>query len=695
MTVNDPVIPPDLRALSARLQHAAERMERLQLLIEALGETPTLEAVARTVLEEGLAAVGARRGAVLQRTGDMLTLLGASGYPEAELGGWSTIPLDQPLPATAAAAGEALFLGSREALVERFPLVNQRAFLQTAAALAAVPLRLDDRSLGVLFFGFDEPRAFEREDRSFILALGNQVAQALDRVELTSARRTNEQRQAFLAQASGLLASSLDYGVTLQQVAQLAVPMLADWCAVDIVSEARTLERLAVAHVDPAKIAWARELNERNPTDIETDQGIGLVLRTGEPLLIPEITEEMIEAAKPDEEQLEIIRRIGFSSLIIVPLTARGRTFGALTLVAAESGYHYGADDLAFAQDVADRAALAIDNARLYQEARQHAARATARAEASRAVVAVQFDLRSIIQSITRIVAEQVGDGVVVRLVSDDDQWLDVVAAHHPDAEKQQSLEGMFSTVRQRIDEGFNALVLESGQPLHIPAAKEAEFLQHLRPEYSGFHQQFGYHTLLIVPLRLRERIIGSIALFRDGSRGPYSAAEQSFAQDLADVAALAIDNARLYREAQDAVEVRERFLSMASHELKTPLTTIKALGQLLERLTGQPEPDRARLARLMRQLLQSTERFEELVNDLLDVSRIQQERLALHPESLDLRELAGEVLDRFSEGSERTEAHTLVLKAPEPVVGEWDASRLDQVLTNLISNALKYSPDG
>ncbi|HEU5422054.1 MAG TPA: HAMP domain-containing sensor histidine kinase, partial [Nitrolancea sp.] len=347
------------------------------------------------------------------------------------------------------------------------------------------------------------------------------------------------------------------------------------------------------------------------------------------------------------------------------------------------------------AQDLAERAALAIDNARLYQEARQHAARAIARAEASRAVVAVQFDQRSIIQNITRIVSEQVGDGVVVRLVSGDGQWLDVVAVHHPDPEKHRALGGMVSAARLRIDEGFNAQVLASGQPLHIPAANQDEFHQYLRPEYAGFHQQFGYHTLLIVPLRLRERIIGSIALFRDGESGPYSAAERTFVQDLADVAALAIDNARLYQQAQDAVEVRERFLSMASHELKTPLTTIKALGQLLERLSGQPELDRSRQARLMRQLLQSTERFEELVNDLLDVSRIQQQRLALHPEALDLRELAGEVLDRFGESSERTDEHRLVLEAPEPVLGEWDASRLDQVLTNLISNALKYSPGG
>lgn len=190
-------------------------------------------------------------------------------------------------------------------------------------------------------------------------------------VEDISAQKEAEARLVFLAESGSVLASSLDYAVTLQHVADLMVPHLADWCAVDILREDGKLELAAVAHVDPAKVKWARELRERYPVDMQTPQGLPNVLRTGIAEFYPEITEELILRAEPEDDELAIIREVGFKSVIIAPLQARGQVLGGLTLVWADSDRHYTEADLRFAVEVAQRAAMAVDNARLYQEVRQ------------------------------------------------------------------------------------------------------------------------------------------------------------------------------------------------------------------------------------------------------------------------------------------------------------------------------------
>src|SRR5918911_185889 len=180
-------------------------------------------------------------------------------------------------------------------------------------------------------------------------------------------RKKNEETQRFLAEAGASLSSSLDYRSTLSRMAHLAVPYLADWCAVDIVEEDGSLERLAMAHQDPEKIALARELEERYPPDPEAPQGVAQVLRTCQSELVPEIPEQVLEQAVRDEEHREILQRLGLKSYMIVPLVARGRTLGAITLVSAESGRRYGQAELELAEELARRAALAVDNARLYR----------------------------------------------------------------------------------------------------------------------------------------------------------------------------------------------------------------------------------------------------------------------------------------------------------------------------------------
>jgi len=242
------------------------------------------------------------------------------------------------------------------------------------SAAAVIPLMLDRRAIGGLTLSFPGPRAFTEDERSYLLALGAQCAQALERARLyeaeQAARRLAERQRdqlAFLAEASFVLDSMFDSHGRLQRLAELAVPRIADWCAIDLLEDGE-IQHVAVIHSDPAKLSLAMDLRARYPTDLSARKGVPEVLRTGTSQLIPVITDEMIVQGARDPEHLRLIRELGMSSAMVVPLIVRGRTLGALTLVAAESRAHYGEQDLAFAEELARRAALSLDNVRLFEE---------------------------------------------------------------------------------------------------------------------------------------------------------------------------------------------------------------------------------------------------------------------------------------------------------------------------------------
>ncbi|MEA2300770.1 MAG: hypothetical protein QOE44_1305, partial [Solirubrobacteraceae bacterium] len=191
--------------------------------------------------------------------------------------------------------------------------------------------------------------------------------------DLTTVKQA-EVRTRLLAEASDILASSLDYEQTLQNVASLAVPGFADWCGVDLVGDRGERMPVAVAHSDPAKLVLAERLRTHEPEVMDPDQGLGRVLRTGRPEVYPEITDEMLVAGARTDEHLGLLREVGMSSVMIVPLRIAGRTIGAMSLINAESRRRFDDEAVAVAQQIADRAATAVENSRLYTSRSQIAA---------------------------------------------------------------------------------------------------------------------------------------------------------------------------------------------------------------------------------------------------------------------------------------------------------------------------------
>jgi signal transduction histidine kinase len=365
-----------LRRQSKAARDAAVRAEQLQQFTGRILSLIGARAVARGIVEDGRAVLDAAAAAVaVMRDDGSIELMAAHGYasdlldPDTDL-----YDVDSPL-SVVLRGGDAVYFDDRAAFERAFPHVTKYLEPQHGA-WAALPLDTNERRVGVLTLSFEPRPPFSADERSFMLLMAQQCAQALERarlhgLELRARVRAEfaERRLAFLADASTRLAASLDYLTTLSDLATVAVPEIADWCIVHLLDEDNVPRLVASMHDDPAKLAQRRTLEARYPASRSASVGYANVLRTGEPYFSPIVTDEMLRAAAHDEEHLAVLRSFGLRSQLSVPIRAEEGVTGSLTLANAESGRIFSESDLTLAHELGLRAGQAVQNARLYQAA--------------------------------------------------------------------------------------------------------------------------------------------------------------------------------------------------------------------------------------------------------------------------------------------------------------------------------------
>lgn len=447
---------------------------------------------------------------------------------------------------------------------------------------------------------------------------------------------------AFLAEASAMLADSLDYEKTLTSLAQLAVPHIADWCAIDLCGADGEIRRLAAAHVDPTKVALAEAIYERYPHDPHAPGGVPAVIRTGQPEFVPVISEEMVREGIDDPEMRAIFLRLGLRSSMVVPLTTRGRTLGALTLVAAESGRYFAEPDLRLAKDLARRAAVAIEHAELYGDLRASEQRFRALADAMPLLVWIAdargglIDVNRPWRDYTGVTIEQIGPFGWDSLVHPDDltqttsRWQEAVAACAP------------FEVEQRLRNAAGAY------RWHLVRA------QAVRDQ----HGQVAYW-------------VGTNTDIDEQKRAEAAALERS---------EVLAHTTRLLEERNRELD---QFAYVTSHDLKAPLRGMANLAQWIEEDLGAYAT--AEIKGQLELLRGRAHRMEALIDGILLYSRVG--RAGDKPEPIAVGALLAEVVDLLAPPPTAT-----ICVTPDLPTLLTDRVQLSQVFANLIGNALKHA---
>ncbi|HXC25310.1 MAG TPA: ATP-binding protein [Gemmatimonadaceae bacterium] len=525
-----------------------------------------------------------------------------------------------------------------------------------------------------------------------------------------------ERRASFMAHATPLLFGSMDYERTLSNLAHVAVPTIGDWCAIDIMNDDGTLRRLAVAHQDPAKIELALTLERKYPEDPTTPTSRVQALRTGVPRFIPEITDAMIDQGARTPEHAQLIRTLGLRSVITAPLIAHERRLGTITVVMAESGRLYTQRDVELVQDLAQRAASAIDNARLHREvveqrnqletANRELALQTTRLEdvvnelenANQTLHEQAIEMEQSQQTLEENAAELEIQGDTLRRANDalaerearyrflanaipvqvwtakPDGSLDYVSQGVTDyfgkSESEMLGEGWLDVIHADDLERATARwsrSLTTGEPYEI------EFRL-----WSHVHNAYRWHLGRAVALRDADGTI-----------------EQWFGSntDIEDQKRVENERERLQREAENANRAKMEFLAAMSHELRTPLNAIGGYVELME--MGVVGPVTAEQHDYLARVQRSSKFLLGLINDVLNFAKIDAGVIEIRRDAVHLNTILSTVHTLVEP---QMQAKQLVYACDildDSAVVCGDREKIEQILLNLLTNASKFTDPG
>lgn len=509
-------------------------------------------------------------------------------------------------------------------------------------------------------------------------------------------RKRVEEASAFVASASRVLATTLSLETIVENLSRLVVPPLADWCIVQVTDGEGRLHPVEIAHQNAGQTALVWDLLRRWPNRSEHFGNAASVVSTGRSELLSRIGDEL-ESRASDRELLRILQQLGFRSAITVPLQARGRTFGALQLISAESERIYNAADLRFAEEIASWAALAIDNAQLYrqaEEARLAAETSRAQLEALATVsdqIAVSLDPDDALRQLAARVVPAFSDYCITYATAE--ETLRPLGFAHRDAARVPLVEALARELRVSVGDSLpvDGGVLRMNEPSVLTAPPPIFGAVGADVSAGEGRSQLEPRSVITVPLFARGRTLGAILFATTNDSGRrFAEADLKIAMELASRAALLVDNARLYAEARSAVRSRDELVAFISHDLRDPLQSISAATATL-RLEPQTDDNADSLESIAR----ASTQMRRLVQDLLDVSMLEAGRLPINREPVDLRDLILEVQTLALPQIKASQTSIETKVAPDLPRLALDRHRILQVLLNLVGNAIKFVGPG
>jgi PAS domain S-box-containing protein len=509
-------------------------------------------------------------------------------------------------------------------------------------------------------------------------------------------RTRTEEAQRFLDESSTIMAASLDFDETLSSVAKLAVPRIADWVGIDMLEPDGAFRRVAVAHVDPAKVELANELRRLQQPTLGDRSGLGAVVREGKSQLVEHVTDEMLVAAtigKPGF--LESYRRLGLVSVMIVPLSARGRVVGAISFSSAESRRRYGRADLALAEEIALRAGYAVANAlavRELQLANQSKDLFLRRAEHLQDIATHLVQAESV-DAITRAFEAVENESPVESrgwsLFMRSGDVLELAAA---------------TTAAAPTARLWTAIPVSAVNPIaEVARTGEAVWLgdtDALISRYPGLERQVLREDVqgrAALPLNAGDQCVGVLGI-TFGATSAFDADERAYLTAVANLWGQAVHRVRLAEAEREAIRraleaetlatrKKDEFLAMLGHELRNPLSPIVTALQLMRMRGGETREQQV--------IERQVDHLVRLVDDLLDVSRITSGKIELRKRRIELADAVLRGLETASPLLERRHQRVDVRVPPEGLPVDADIDRLAQVVSNLLTNASKYSDAG
>ncbi|MBI2202387.1 MAG: response regulator [Candidatus Rokubacteria bacterium] len=401
----------------------------------------------------------------------------------------------------------------------------------------------------------------------------------------------------------------------------------------------------------------------------------------------------LLDVDLPDMSGLDVCRQVKSSpatdATIVVYLTT------ASSAAATVRGLESGADGYVTApvdEGVLVATIDALVRARRAEEAaRRQAQRSKLMAEASRRLGA-SLDYEATLARLPELLVPALADGCAIDVVESDGRVRRLAAASL-DAERRQVATALRRKYRVPRDAPYGiGKVIRTGEPDFYPEITDAHFVAAAQDaEHLALLRRMQLSAAIVVPLRARDAVLGTLSLIRAGSGGRYDEEDLVFAEDLASRAAVAVDNARLYRAAQQAERRKDEFLAMLAHELRNPLASVVNALSVLERTS----PQEGAVVRMRDIIKRQSLHLARLVDDLLDVSRVQLGKITLERTDVDLNETVRRSFESLHASGKTSNHDVAIALAREPVVVAGDAVRLEQIVGNLLDNAVKYSPAG